>query len=188
MGGAKPLRELGGRTLIDHAARWAQACGGGGPCAIALREAGQVPGATLPLLLDQHPGIGPVSALLSAMAFARLKRCDSVILIGCDQPFLPADLPRRLLAAIGPNAVAMPVSKGKDQPLASLWRLAESDVAQFIAAGGRSLWQLADRLGAVRVEWAQGATPLDPFANINDRASLARLAAATHHTGTPPCA
>ena len=81
----------------------------------------------------------------------------------------------------------MPVSGGKDQPLASLWRLAEADVAAFIAAGGRSLWRLADHLGAVRVMWEAAPGARDPFANINDAASLARLSAANHDTGTPSC-
>jgi molybdopterin-guanine dinucleotide biosynthesis protein A len=186
MGGAKPLRELGGRRLIDHACAWARRHGG--PCAIAVRAADQVPQAALPLLIDEHPGIGPVSALLSAMRFARREGCEAVLLIGCDQPFLPADLPARLQAAIGACAVAMPVSGGKDQPLASLWRLAESEVAAFIAGGGRSLWRLAEQLGAVRAEWEPASPTCDPFANINDPASLARLGAAICETGTTPCA
>lgn len=186
MGGAKPLRELGGRTLLDHAAAWAQRQGG--PCALAVRAAEQVPPTSLPLLIDAHPGIGPVSALLSAMRFAREQGCTAVMLIGCDQPFLPDDLPARLLAAIGDHAVAMPVSGGKDQPLASLWRLHESAVAAFIGEGGRSLWRLADRLGAVRAAWDSAGAQPDPFANINDPASLARLAAAIDQTGKTSCA
>lgn len=186
MGGAKPLRELAGRTLLDHAADWARRQGG--PCAVAVREESQVPPGALPLLIDDHPGIGPVSALLSAMRFARSAGCEAVMLIGCDQPFLPDDLPARLRSQIGDHAVAMPVSGGKDQPLASLWQLAEAKVTAFIAGGGRSLWRLADQLGAVRVAWEPAAAALDPFANINDPASLARLAAAMHQTGKTSCA
>ena len=186
MGGAKPLRKVGGRTLLDHAAAWAQRQGG--PCALAVRDAGQVPPTSLPLLMDAHPGIGPVSALASAMRFARAQGCTAVMVIGCDQPFLPDDLPARLLAAIGDHAVAMPVSSGKDQPLASLWRLHESAVETFIADGGRSLWRLADRLGAVRVDWHSPGTQPDPFANINDPASLARLGRVIDQTGKTSCA
>lgn len=183
MGGGKPLRELAGRTLLDHAVGWARRQAG--PWAIAVRAPDQVPPVTLPLLFDEHPAIGPVSALLSAMRFARKKGSHMVILIGCDQPFLPDDLLARLVARIGDHAVAMPVSGGKDQPLASLWRLAEAEVAAFIAEGGRSLWRLADRLGAVRVNWEAAPGTRDPFANINDPESLARLSAANHDTGTP---
>lgn len=190
MGGAKPQQMLAGRALIDHACTWALSHGG--PCAIAVRDAGQVAANALAtsvsVLIDENSGIGPVSALLNAMRFARAHRCEAVMLIGCDQPFLPHDLPAQLMAAIGGSAVAMPVSGGKDQPLASLWRLRERQVADFIARGARSLWRLADELGAHRVEWPSTDAQHDPFANINDPASLARIAAITSHKGRTPCA
>ena len=189
MGGAKPLRVLAGRSLLAHACDWAERQGG--PCAIAVREAAQVPASPLPLLIDPHPGIGPVSALLSAMRFARHQGCETVLLAGCDQPFLPADLAATLHARIGDQAVAMPVSGGKDQPLASLWRLHEAAVAQFIAQGQRSLWRLADQLGAARIVWDSVPAAIDPFANINDPASLARLerlAAGGQMKGDTTCA
>lgn len=186
MGGAKPLRELAGRTLLDHACQWALRQSD--ICAIAVRAQDQVPPSGLPLLLDNQPGIGPVSALLSAMHFARAKGCEAVMLIGCDQPFLPDELPARLMAQIGDQAVAMPVSAGKDQPLASLWRVCESAVTDFIADDGRSLWRLADRLGAVRVAWESSDASSDPFANINDPAALAQIAAANRLKGKNKCA
>jgi molybdenum cofactor guanylyltransferase len=177
MGGAKPRRMLDGRALIDHAINWAMRhsdC-----CAIALRDADQVPAHALPLLFDEHPGIGPVSALASAMRFAQENARATVMLIGCDQPFLPDGLPARLIEQIGECAVAMPVSGAKDQPLASLWRVNEPAVADFIAGGGRSLWRLADELSAVRVVWPAAPSQSDPFANINDPATLARFARTT---------
>lgn len=173
MGGAKPLKPLGDRSLLDHATQWAQAhsdC-----CAIAVRDAAQVPAAKLATLIDQHPGIGPVSALASAMRFACEQGRTAVMLIGCDQPFLPQGLPQHLARELGNKAVAMPVSGAKDQPLASLWRINEAALAAFIAAGGRSLWRLADELGAVRVIWPADQAARDPFANINDPATLARF-------------
>jgi len=186
MGGAKPLRRLGGMTLLDHACQWATRQSG--TCAIAVRAQDQIPPASLPLLIDEQPGLGPVSALVSAMRFARDNSCEAVMLIGCDQPFLPDDLLARLAARIGDHAVAMPVSGGKDQPLASLWRIRESEAAAFIAEGGRSLWRLADRLGAVRIAWDSETSSRNPFANINDCKTLARLAAAPHDTGHTSCA
>jgi molybdenum cofactor guanylyltransferase len=179
MGGAKPMRELAGRSLLDHALAWAAQHSD--MLALAVRDEAQLPLGSLPsgvpLLPDERPGLGPVSALLSAMRLARANNREAVMLIGCDQPFLPADLPARLLEAIGPQAVAMPVSAGKDQPLASLWRLRESALEHFIAEGGRSLWRLADSLGAVRVTWEGTGGPQDPFANINDPESLALIGA-----------
>lgn len=190
MGGAKPLREFAGRPLVDHACAFALRQSS--ICAIAVREAGQVAASALatplPLLVDNQPGLGPVSALLSAMRFARTNACEAVMLIGCDQPFLPHDLLATLAGQLGACAVAMPVSGGKDQPLASLWRLNEAEVERFIARGGRSLWRLADHLGAVRVAWPSSDPKADPFANINDPASLSQLAAALPEKGATPCA
>lgn len=173
MGGAKPLRPLGDRRLLDHATDWARRHGD--LYAIAVRDAAQVPAAPCPMLIDEHPGIGPVSALASAMRFAREHGRSAVMLIGCDQPFLPDNLPQRLADALGENHVAMPVSGAKDQPLAALWRINEAAIEAFIAADGRSLWRLADQLGAARVIWPQTKTAPDPFANINDPATLARF-------------
>lgn len=188
MGGAKPMREFAGRALIDHACAFALRQSP--VCAIAVRKTEQVAASALasplPLLVDDQPGIGPVSALLNAMRFARRNACEAVMLIGCDQPFLPHDLVATLAGQLGERAVAMPVSGGKDQPLASLWRLNEAEVERFIARGGRSLWRLADELGAVRVDWTDRDAQGDPFANINDPASLARLAGLTN-TGPIPC-
>lgn len=178
MGGAKPQALLAGQSLLGHAIGWATRHSDA--CAIALRDAAQIRGAShepgLPLLVDAAPGLGPVSALASAMRFAAAHGRAHTILIGCDQPFLPDDLPERLTCALGDHGVAMPVAAGKDQPLASLWRVDARGVADFIAGGGRSLWRLADRLGAVRVAWAANRSGHDPFANINDPATLARFA------------
>lgn len=178
MGGAKPQAVLAGQSLLSHAIGWATRHSDA--CAIAVRDAAQISAshheAGLPLLMDAAPGLGPVSALASAMRFAAAHGRASAILIGCDQPFLPDDLPARLACALGDNGVAMPVAGGKDQPLASLWRVDGPSIADFIAGGGRSLWRLADRLGAVRVSWAADGAGHDPFANINDPATLARFA------------
>lgn len=183
MGGRKPLRQLAGRALLDHAAAWAMRHSD--LCAIAVRDPGQVPAHKLPLLLDERSGIGPVSALLGAMRFAGANGRTTIMLIGCDQPFLPNDLPVRLAHELADHAVAMPVSGAKDQPLASLWRVNEGAVGDFIANGGRSVWRLADRLGAVRVEWPIAGTGPDPFANINDPVTLARFSRIAAADSTP---
>lgn len=194
MGGAKTQRMLGGQTLLERAADWAMRRDA--PCAIAVRAAEQIGDSAahplslrLPLLIDEHPGIGPVSALLSAMRFARHATCDTVMLIGCDQPFLPDALPARLARELGGHEVAMPVSRGKDQPMASLWRVNAPAVSAFIARGGRSLWRLADELGAARVIWPENpdnpALAPDPFANINDPATLEHFRALWDRSAAP---
>lgn len=167
-GGDKSQQLLAGKTLlarsIDLARRY------NGPTALAGRTE-LMPDEGIPVLVDEQQGIGPISALSSGFAFAAQNGCTHVLLLACDQPFLPEDLAPRLIAAIGNAGVAMPVSGGHDQNMAALWR---SDVAQlrdYIAGGGRSLWKFGEDVGIRRVEW-DVAGP-DPFTDIDDRSQLA---------------
>jgi molybdopterin-guanine dinucleotide biosynthesis protein A len=178
IGGDKPLRLLGGRPLLDYAITTASAQS---DCvAVAVREAGQIDAGRWPLLSDAVRGQGPISALASAFAFAAAHARAEVLLIGCDQPFLPHDLAARLGAARGARKVAMPVSRGKYQPLAALWRVDQAALADYIAQGGASLWRFAAAQGVVHVEWPE-TDAQDPFANINDPAALAEAEA--HFSG-----
>jgi molybdopterin-guanine dinucleotide biosynthesis protein A len=179
IGGHKPLRMLGGRSLLAHAVE--NAALQSDCVALAVREPGQIEAGGLPMLFDADAGHGPICALASAFAFAADRGRAQVMLIGCDQPFLPRDLAAKLGAALGHHKVAMPVSRGKYQPLAALWRPDAAALADYIADGGQSLWRFAEAQGVVHVEWP-AAGPVDPFANINDPAGLA---AAEHHFSTP---
>lgn len=175
LGGAKPDRQLGGRSLLAHAI--ARAAPQSDCLAIAVRDPAQVATGGLPLLCDAAPGLGPISALASAFRFAAQQGRARALLIGCDQPFLPLDLAATLTAAlagaIGNQRVAMPVCEGKFQPLAALWQVDEAALADYIAGGGRSLWRFAAQRGVVHVAWPVDSDAPDPFANINDPATLA---------------
>lgn len=169
IGGSKPSRCLGGKPLITRMIDWAQTHS---DCvAIAVRDADQLPGLDLPLLGDRVTGIGPIGALESAFHFALEAKRPRVMMIGCDQPFLPDDLLVRLEKAIEEAGAAMPRYQGRDQPMACLWRVDCADLAAYIADGGRALLGFTDHVGGVRVEWQTGPEG-DPFANINDLAAL----------------
>lgn len=174
LGGDKPQRTLGGRSLLAHAI--IRAAVQSDCLALAVRDPAQVEPGTIPILCDAASGLGPISALESAFRFAATEGRTHVMLIGCDQPFLPADLARRLGDALadarGDHQVAMPVRGGKYQPLAALWRVDQAALEDYITGGGRSLWRFAGERGVVHVEWPMDGAP-DPFANINDPATLA---------------
>lgn len=174
IGGDKPQRLLGGKPLLAHAienAALQSDC-----VALAVRDSTQIDGGNLPLLCDAAPGRGPISALISAFAFAAARGCARVMLIGCDQPFLPHDLAQRLGAELGKHKVAMPVSRGKYQPLAALWCVDQPALADYMTQGGASLWRFAAAQGVAHVAWPETGTH-DPFANINDPAGLAEAEA-----------
>jgi len=174
IGGRKPARTLGGKPLLTHAIEWAT---GQSDClALAVQEASQGDRMGLPVLCDTGPARGPISALVSAFDFAAEMGREHVMLIGCDQPFLPLNLARSLSEALGSYAVAMPVSHGRYQPLAAFWRVDRAALADYKVSGGNSLWRFAAAQGVIHVDWPAADGP-DPFFNINDAADLAEAEA-----------
>ena len=167
-GADKRQEALGGQTLLERAI--AKAAAYGGPVALAVRERAHAPETHLPVLVDPQDDLGPIGALASGFDFAETSGCAQVLLIACDQPFLPTDLPRRLSHALGDAGVALPVSAGHDQNMAGLWRCDRQALDAYLASGQRSLWGFAEQVGIARVEWdEQGA---DPFADIDTQADL----------------
>lgn len=168
-GADKVLQTLDGVSLFDRAVDIATSYGG--PVAIAIREGKPAFERQLPLLVDQETDLGPIAALASGFAFAQSRRCSHILLIACDQPFLPPKLPQRLAAKIGNAGVVLPVSAGHDQNMAALWRCDPDGLAAYLNDGRRSLWGFAQRVGIERLEW--DGRKGDPFADIDTRADLA---------------
>lgn len=169
MGGGKPQRMLGGITLlqraIDRARSWE--CE---PVVVSPHDL-----ATDCETIRDRDGIaGPLAGLAAAFDGARRRECDHLLLLACDMPFLPEDVPARLAAEIGESAnCAMARSGGRDIPVCSLWDVAalEEALPDYLAGEDRSLFGLANRLGYIGVEW-EVADP-DPFFNINTPEDLA---------------
>lgn len=165
----KPKLTLGGVSLLDRTVSKAQAWGG--PVAIAVAEQGQVATCELPILVDQWHDHGPISALQNAFRFADSRHCSHVLLLGCDMPFLPEDLLKRLAQSIGESGAAIPVSNSRPQFMAGLWKVSSPTLEDYLAKGHKSLWQYAQAQGAVRVEWDSDEAS-DPFADIDTQADL----------------
>ncbi len=167
-GADKRRQVLGGQTLLQRAI--ARTAAYGGPVALAVRERAQVPHTRLPVLVDPQGDMGPIGALASGFAFAREAGCGHVLLIACDQPFLPADLPQRLARSLGDAGVALPVSAGHDQNMAGLWRCDRQELDAYLGSGRRSLWGFAEQVGIARALWDD--EDADPFADIDTPADL----------------
>ena len=173
MGGDKAMRRLGGRTLLDHAVerarRWSD------EVAVAVRDKAQVGDPGIPLLIDPTGMEGPLGGLASAL---RLRR-PMVLVIPCDTPFLPEDMPERLQTALLDHDAALAASGGRVHPACGLWRTHTLDKLLDYAASGRrrSLIGFAETIGYATAEWPEGA-----FFNVNTPEDLAeaetRLAAA----------
>ena len=169
IGGHKPLKVLGGKTLLERAItlahQWSE------NVAVAVREEAQA-GVTGAHLIQDEPDVGgPLAGLGAALRFARDSSCDEVLTVPADMPFLPPDLVQRLMAAIGDACAAIASSDGHMHPVCGLWRTSALNVVpDYVASGRRSLRGFAEAIGFEAVEWP--ARPTDPFFNINSAADL----------------
>ncbi len=167
MGGGKPLRVLGGQSLIERALRRAHCWSD--DVRVALRSPGQLPAGGAPVLLDDPALAGPLAGLSSAACAARQTGRSHLLTIPCDMPFLPDDLLPRLADAIGQAGVAVAASDGQLHPVCALWSAAALDeLKAYSEEGRRSLTGLAERVGRVAVDFPAGA-----LANVNTPDELA---------------
>ena len=155
IGGGKPGRMLGAETLLARALRRARDWSD--DVLVAAREGGDI---------TDDPAIeGPLGGIAAALALG-----GDVLTIACDMPFLPDDLPARLVSEA---AATIASSGGRLHPVCALWRAeAQDGLAAYLATGRRSLTGFAEAVGYEAVEWP--VEPFDPFFNINDEAGLAR--------------
>ena len=169
IGGEKPLRLLGGRTLLDRAItlgrQWSE------QVAVAAREEAQT-GATRTHWIQDEPNVeGPLAGLCAALRFARDGGSVAVLTIAADMPFLPQDLSQQLVRGIGDACAAIARSSGHLHPVCGLWRTSALDmVPDYVASGHLSLRGFAETVGFEAVEWP--TDPTDPFFNINSAEDL----------------
>ena len=158
MGGGKPQRMLGGETLLDIALRRARSWSD--DVLVAAREGGDI---------RDDPAIdGPLGGIAAALALG-----GDVLTIPCDMPFLPDDLPARL---VSDKAATLAASGGRLHPVCALWKAeALAWLPAYLATGRRSLTGFAEAVGYQAADWS--TEPFDPFFNINDEPDLARAEA-----------
>jgi molybdenum cofactor guanylyltransferase len=182
-GGDKPMRTIGGRTILDRViARLAPQCDGlilnanGDPARFAAFG--------LPVIADTVENFpGPLAGILAALDWTAANRPDVGWLLSAaaDCPFLPRDLVARLqqarIAEGGQLAVA--ASAGQTHPVIGLWSVSLREELRhaLVVEDIRKidLWTARYRLATVT--WP--AEPLDPFFNANtmdDIAEAERLA------------
>jgi molybdopterin-guanine dinucleotide biosynthesis protein A len=170
-GGDKPMRAIGGRTLLDRAIdRLAPQCDGlilnanGDPARFAATG--------LPVVADTVEGFaGPLAGILAALEWAKDNRpgIHWVVSIPTDSPFLPADLVARLhearLAARAPLACAR--SGEQTHPVVGLWpvELAGALRHALVVEDMRKIDRWTAQHGIAEAVWP--LEPYDPFFNAN---------------------
>jgi molybdopterin-guanine dinucleotide biosynthesis protein A len=182
-GGDKPIRRIGGKTILERViARLKPQCGelilnaNGDPARFASFG--------LPVIPDTVENFpGPLAGILAALDWAAANRPGVALLLSAaaDCPFLPRDLVSRLYQALaGDNAqLAVAASGGRSHPVIGLWRVALRDELRhaLVHEDIRRVDRWTARYKLATVTWP--AQPLDPFFNANtmdDIAQAERLA------------
>ncbi|MBN8841526.1 MAG: molybdenum cofactor guanylyltransferase [Sphingomonadales bacterium] len=152
-GSDKARALLGGVALADHA----RATLAPFVAEVALSGAGGI--ADCPA-----PGLGPLGGICGALRYAGSRGFETVLTIGCDTPFVPADVLAELIAASGAAFVA-------DTPIIGRWPVALGDALEQRLRDDpdRSMRAWCAAIAAVAVAAA-------PIANINRPGDLAGLA------------
>jgi molybdenum cofactor guanylyltransferase len=183
-GGDKPMRTIGGRTILARViTRLESQCEGlilnanGDPARFAAFG--------LPVIADGVADFpGPLAGILAALDWTAAHRPDVSLVLSAagDCPFLPRDLVSRLHAALrSENAeLAVAASDGQSHPVIGLWSvgLREQLRHALVVEDVRKIDRWTARYRLATVTWP--TTPLDPFFNANtmdDIAEAERLAA-----------
>ncbi|MDB5500711.1 MAG: molybdenum cofactor guanylyltransferase MobA [Tardiphaga sp.] len=170
-GGDKPMREVGGRTILARVvAKLAPQCDGlilnanGDPARFAAFG--------LPVIADtvaDYPG--PLAGILAALDWAAVNRpsVEYVCSASADCPFLPDDLVSRLHGArLAENAqLAVAASDGQSHPTIGLWKVSlRYELREALAVEGiRKIDRWTARYTLATAQWP--VEPFDPFFNAN---------------------
>jgi molybdopterin-guanine dinucleotide biosynthesis protein A len=183
-GGDKPMRTIGGKTILARViARLAPQCDGlilnanGDPARFASFG--------LPVIADGVADFpGPLAGILAALDWMAAHRpgVKRVLSAAADCPFLPRDLVARLeQARAAANAeLAVAASDGQTHPVIGLWSVHLRDELRhaLVKEDIRKIDRWTARYPLATVTWP--FTPIDPFFNANtidDIAEAERLAA-----------
>jgi molybdenum cofactor guanylyltransferase len=170
-GGDKPMRTIGGRTILDRViARLASQCDGlilnanGDPARFASFG--------LPVIADTVQDFpGPLAGILAALDWTAANRPDVgwIVSAAADCPFLPRDLVARLQQArIEQGAqLAVAASAGQTHPVIGLWSVGLRKELRhaLVVEDIRKIDRWTARYRLATVTWP--AEPLDPFFNAN---------------------
>ena len=181
-GGDKPLRLLGGRSLLEHTlarlrpqVRAVALNANGDPARFAAH--------LLPVVADTLADFpGPLAGVLAGMRWAQHAHPQARYMVSVpgDTPFLPGDLAARLMAAraVAGVPIACAVSCGRVHPVAALWPVGLADALEAaLLADQRRVLAFVLAQGMTEVAFARDPDWGDPFFNVNTPEDLLRAEA-----------
>lgn len=170
-GGDKPLRELGGKPIIDHVIdRVAPQVhrlilnANGDPTRFKKYK--------LPIVPDVIEGHqGPLAGILTALDWAaeNVPEAEYVISFATDAPFVPRDLVARLMVPviIGDAPLSCAITGDRTHPVFGVWPVALREKLRkaMVDEDMRKIDAWTDQIGIVHVPFE--TDPFDPFFNVN---------------------
>jgi molybdopterin-guanine dinucleotide biosynthesis protein A len=170
-GGDKPLKPIGGVTILDRAIERMRA-----QCRALILNANGDPSrfaATgLPVVADNIPDFaGPLAGILAGLDWAAANRPDveTIASVPGDCPFLPRDLVARLHQARAQSGLPLACARSGEwrHPVVALWPVALRDDLRGALTRDNlrkiELWTA--RHGVAIADWP--TEPVDPFFNVN---------------------
>lgn len=169
MGTDKALLLIDGSPVLEHILRRLRGV------ASDIIVAGDRPGYHrfgVPVYADRFPGAGPLAGLETALHHAMH---ESVLVVGCDMPFLHDGLLQAMAARPFDGDALVPFrivdGHARPEPLHAIYRKQCLPlVAELLAGGRRSMQRLLDELQVTRLdeEWLRRHDPaLTSFTNVN---------------------
>jgi molybdopterin-guanine dinucleotide biosynthesis protein A len=170
-GGDKPMRTIGGRTILERViARLKPQCDG-----LVLNANGdpaRFAGFGLPVIADTVENFpGPLAGILAGLDWMAAARpeVEWMLSAAADCPFLPRDLVARLhQARAAENAqLAVAASDGQSHPVIGLWKVSLREELRhaLVVEDVRAIHRWTARYKLATVEWP--VETLDPFFNAN---------------------
>ncbi len=172
-GGDKPLRQLAGRTLLDHVIVRIRPQ----VAAMALNANGDPTRfaewglEVMPDTVAETPG--PLAGILAGLRWAAALGAETLLSVPTDTPFLPHDLAARLEATRAEAGVplACAASGGWTHPVIGLWPVALADALEADLRGGmRKIDAWTAKHGIAHADFPEMP---DPFFNANTPEDLA---------------
>jgi molybdopterin-guanine dinucleotide biosynthesis protein A len=182
-GGDKPMRQIGGRTILERViARLTPQCDG--LILNANGEPARFAAFGLPVIPDSVADFpGPLAGILAGLDWVAANRpaVQWLLSAAADCPFLPRDLVSRLHQAREEQdaELAVAASGGQSHPVIGLWSVALREQLRhaLVVEDVRKIDRWTARYKLATVTWP--TEPLDPFFNANtmdDIAEADRLA------------
>ncbi|MCA0399371.1 MAG: molybdenum cofactor guanylyltransferase MobA [Proteobacteria bacterium] len=168
-GGDKPLKQVGGKTILARVIATLQAPER--PMVLnANADGARFSPFGLPVIPDAMPDYpGPLAGILAGLDWAVAQGgLRDVLSVPGDCPFIPADLPERLEEARRQSGkpLACAASAGWTHPVIGLWPISLRDeLRAALHAGERKIDRFTARFGCASAEWP--VLGHDPFFNVN---------------------